>query len=444
MSRSFFRSLPGQFFLILLGALVVSQVLNVMLLVGERRVVARAGHFDRVIERIALEASRLPSFERRDLPLPVLDGQGFRGVMFLSEVSRADEAQRGRRMPRYEDDLAGALSAVGVEVLSVSIVTRPFATARPRPPPPRRGGGPRRFRPRSPPPEGATQQPGMEESVLSVQIRPGVWLNTLAPVYAAETVTARALLSTGVTLVLAALAAWLLARRVARPMHQLAVTADTVARGGEIAPVPETGPADVQAATRAFNLMQRKLTRVIAQQRDALRAVGHDLRTPITALRIRLESLPAGDERDRLVASLDDLSGITDDILHWAKETATEEAMAPVRLDSLLESVCQDYEDRGEPVLMIEATVDKPLPCRRMGLKRAVVNLVDNALKYGNSATLSLDDVRQKDGSSAVRIRVDDTGPGIPEAALDTVLAPFSRLEVSRNRDTGGMGLGLS
>lgn len=435
------RSLAGQFVLILIGALLLSQLLNIFLLIGERRIVARASHLDAVIERITEEATRLPDVMLSDLPLPVLEGRGFSGVMFLSENNRAVMSRDAKPMRRYERKLADALERVGVPVLSVGVVTRPFRAnpARNRPPPEggRRGAPP--FRPRGPPPGGNRPSPGMEESVLSVEIAPGIFLNTLAPVYAAETITSRALLSTGLVLAIAILAALMLARRVARPMQQLAESADTVARGGEAAPVAETGPPDVRAAARAFNSMQRRLTRVIDDQRRTLRAVGHDLRTPITSLRIRAEGLPDEHGRDRFIASLDELATMTDEILRWARDTASTEALAPLRLDTLLDSIAQDYEDRGLPVQMIQTTVDVAVPCRRVSLKRSIVNLVDNALSYGESATLSL-----SEDASSVRIVVEDNGPGIPDAQLEEVFEPFTRLESSRNRATGGIGLGLS
>lgn len=295
------------------------------------------------------------------------------------------------------------------------------------------------YHPSAPPDRFGMPQPGFEEIVFSAEIAPGIWLNAMAPHYSTEAISMRAILSTGFSIFIAGFAAAILARRIAKPIGELSDAADALGRGDAGQIVPETGPRDVQRAARSFNTMQERLTRLLEDQRATLRAIGHDLRTPLTSLRIRAEDLPDGLQRDRFIAMIDDLTTMTGEILSWAKDVSTPEPMAKVDLASLVDTVVEGYAERGDDVEFVEPVIDVVAVCRRTSLRRALTNLIDNALKYAGQARISLALV---DGD--VAIRVDDDGPGIPDGELAAVLKPFTRLETSRNRETGGVGLGLS
>ncbi len=228
-----------------------------------------------------------------------------------------------------------------------------------------------------------------------------------------------------------------IAREVARPLSKLAEAATIVGRG-ELPPrVPEVGPDDVRRAAEAFNTMTDQVTRTLASQRQLLSAVGHDLRTPITAMRINLEFVEDGDLRDRLQRNLDELQALTEAVLSAAKGTGGE-AKRQVDLAALAESICTDLDELGEPVVW-QGHAPAPLACHANEIRRAMRNLVENAVRYGGKAEVSLQDV-----SGAYELWVEDEGPGIPAEDRERVFEPFVRLESSRNAETGGTGLGLT
>jgi signal transduction histidine kinase len=244
--------------------------------------------------------------------------------------------------------------------------------------------------------------------------------------------------ATVVAILLASVAAVFVARRVVRPLSQLTRAASMGAVSGGMAPrVPETGPEDVRAAASAFNSMTEKVSKTLESQRHLLSAVGHDLRTPITAMRINLEFVADEDLREGLLRNLDELQDLTEQVLSAAKG-AGGEARRNVDLSALVESLCTDLDEMGEPVKW-DLHAPAPISCRPNEIRRAVRNLVENAVAYGGEA-----DVRIADAPGAYEILVEDKGPGIPEADHQRVFEPFVRLETSRNREGGGTGLGLT
>ena len=239
-------------------------------------------------------------------------------------------------------------------------------------------------------------------------------------------------------ILLASAAAALMARRVVRPLSELTAAASLVARGGNAPPVKENGPNDVRNAAVAFNRMTEKVSKTMDSQRHLLSAVGHDLRTPITAMRINLEFIEDEELRERLLSNLDELQALTEQVLSAARG-AGGEAKRSVDLSALVESVVADLDDMGEPVTWQAHNNPAPVSCRPNEIRRAVRNLVENAVAYGAKA-----DVQITDNGAGYEIVVEDEGPGIPEDERQRVFEPFVRLESSRNTATGGTGLGLT
>jgi signal transduction histidine kinase len=193
----------------------------------------------------------------------------------------------------------------------------------------------------------------------------------------------------------------------------------------------------VRDAAIAFNKMTEQVTKTLESQRHLLSAVGHDLRTPITAMRINLEFLEDSDLREGLLRNLDELQDMTEQVLSAARG-AGGEPPRNVDLSALLESLCTDMDEMGEPVSWANHA-PAPLSCRPNEIRRAVRNLVENAVAYGGRA-----DVRLADTPKGYEILVEDDGPGIAEDDQHRVFEPFVRLESSRNAATGGTGLGLT
>jgi signal transduction histidine kinase len=240
-----------------------------------------------------------------------------------------------------------------------------------------------------------------------------------------------------VAILVASLGAALVARRVVRPLSELTKAAAVMASGTGTPHVNEQGPADVREAAAAFNTMASKVTRTLESQRHLLSAVGHDLRTPLTAMRINLEFVDDEELRDGLLRNLDELQALTEQVLAAAKG-AGGEPPRQVDLSALVESLCTDLDELGEPVSWA-MHAPAPISCRPNEIKRAVRNLVENAVAYGHKA-----DVRIADTGDGYDVLVEDEGPGIPENDRQRVFEPFVRLESSRNEDTGGTGLGLT
>jgi signal transduction histidine kinase len=226
-------------------------------------------------------------------------------------------------------------------------------------------------------------------------------------------------------------------RRMARPLSKLAEAAALTARGETAPRVPEVGPDDVRHAALAFNAMTDQVSRTLESQRQLLSAVGHDLRTPITAMRINIEFVEDNELRDRLQKNLDELQELTEAVLSAARGTGGEPSRQ-IDLAALVESICADLDDLGEPVTW-SGHGAAPLSCRSGEVRRAIRNLVENAVAYGKSAEVSLRDV-----AGGYEVWVEDQGPGIAPEDRQRVFEPFVRLESSRNLETGGTGLGLT
>lgn len=231
-----------------------------------------------------------------------------------------------------------------------------------------------------------------------------------------------------------------LSRRIARPLGALTVAARGFGRGGAdngAALVP-SGPADVRALTAAFNGLRERVGGMLDEKDRMLGAIGHDLRTPLAALRVRIESVEDDTDRNRMADTIDEMSRMLDDILSLARIGRPSEPATEVDLGALVDAVVEDFRDLGAPVEMADAA--RVVRIVRPGLmRRAVRNLIENAVKYGGSAEVSVTSDAQ-----AVRICVADRGPGIPADKLAQAFESFTRLDESRNRDTGGVGLGLA
>ncbi len=248
---------------------------------------------------------------------------------------------------------------------------------------------------------------------------------------------AEILIAACMAIVVASTAAAYITRRVVRPLTALASAASVAAGGGTAPHVPEDGPEDVRDAAIAFNAMTERVSRTLESQRQLLSAVGHDLRTPITAMRINLEFVKDAELRERLSGNLTELQALTESVLSAARG-AGGETKRNIDLSALVESLCADLDDLGEPVTW-RAHGPAPLACRPDEIRRAVRNLVENAVAYGRRA-----DVQICDTQGAYEILVEDEGPGIPDGDQNRVFEPFVRLESSRNSETGGTGLGLT
>jgi len=226
-------------------------------------------------------------------------------------------------------------------------------------------------------------------------------------------------------------------RWVTGPLSALATAADKLGADINRPPLPESGPAEVRNAARAFNTMQRRLARFIADRTRILAAMSHDLKTPITRMRLRTEMLDNEEVRGKFAKDLEEMETMVAHTLDFMRDASAVESVQPIDLMALLESLQTDYQETGDAV-EVEGRVAGAYPGRPHALRRCLTNLLDNAIRYGKRAT-----IRIEDGAGRITIRVLDEGPGIPEDELEKAFEPFFRGEASRSRETGGTGLGL-
>lgn len=228
-------------------------------------------------------------------------------------------------------------------------------------------------------------------------------------------------------------------RRLTSPLAQLTERVDDFARRpGEVMVLEETGPADMRRLIAAHNAMETRIAALLDEKDVMLGAIGHDLKTPLAALRVRIENVPDDAQRAQMAQSIEELTTSLDDILNLARVGRASEPAERTDCRALAASLVEEYEDMGEPVTLIDG--ERVVAALRVTwLRRALRNLIGNALRYGENAKLSV----IQEGESAV-FRIEDDGPGIPEDRIAGLLEPFARGEESRSRATGGTGLGLT
>ena len=286
---------------------------------------------------------------------------------------------------------------------------------------------------------------GPFEFAISLRLPEGPWLNLKVRLprprpWHSETFLAAFLVMTATA---AGLTLWAV-RRLTRPVRDLADAAERLGRDVNAPPLPEGGPSEVATAARAFNTMAGRIRRFVSDRTQMLAAIGHDLRTPITRLRLRAEFLEDEEQRRRMLADLDEMEAMIAATLAFARDEAAAEPAVPLDLAALCRTVLDEAADaRPEAAERVSYAGPERLVARGRpaALKRAVANLVNNALSYGGAARLRLSPPDAQ--GQGVRLAVEDDGPGIPPAELEAVFQPFRRLEASRNRETGGVGLGL-
>ncbi|WP_135467362.1 ATP-binding protein [Crenalkalicoccus roseus] len=336
--------------------------------------------------------------------------------------------------------------------LAVSLDEAPLVPPGAPPPPPHivrlfrldqiATAGPRHFRPR----EARFAALGPPDAfAAALRLPDGLWLNLrvhLPPPRPWHSETFLAAFAV-MTLTAVALTLWAV-RRLTQPVRALAAAAERLGRDVNAPPLPETGPAEVATASRAFNTMAERIRRFVGDRTQMLAAIGHDLRTPITRLRLRAEFMEDEEQRRKMLADLDEMEAMITATLAFARDDAAAEPSVPLDLAALCRTVLDEAADaRPEAAerLAYAGPGHLTVQARPTALKRALANLVGNALDYGGAARLTL--TPPEAPGRPVRLTVEDDGPGIPPFALEAVFQPFHRLEASRNRETGGAGLGL-
>jgi signal transduction histidine kinase len=281
------------------------------------------------------------------------------------------------------------------------------------------------------------------EVVIGMRLPDGEWMDVTAeleplrPWHSPTFLAAFALMTAAAAL----LTLWAV-RQLTAPVRTLAGAAEALGRDVNAPPLPENGPTEVAVAAVAFNTMAARIRRFVQDRTELLTAIGHDLRTPITRLKLRAEFVDDDEQRGKILADLEELEAMVSATLAFGRDARTTEPVSQLDLAELLRTILDEAGD-AHPDMVDKLRYDGPahltVRARSLALKRALVNLVTNAVNYGGSAMARL----SKEGARMVVVEVEDDGPGIPSADLERVFEPFHRGEPSRNRETGGVGLGL-
>lgn len=284
---------------------------------------------------------------------------------------------------------------------------------------------------------GTTSDP--HSALLSLRLPDDSWLNiNLFAAGRARTPGHGTVLSTSLMAVGVALLALLVAGWLTRPLRRMAEAVTTLSPDDAQSAIAEAGPREVRQLAAAFNQMRRRLADLITRRTHALAAVSHDLRTPLTRLRLRIGDVSDADLQRAMAADVDEMEQMIEATLSYLKGGETEEPQRAVDLVAILETIVDGMRDMGASAAL-SAPKSIVVQARLVGLRRAFANLVGNALRFGSEVNVSV----SKRADSAV-VTIDDNGPGIPEDKLAIVTEPFVRLETSRNAETGGVGLGLT
>jgi len=285
-----------------------------------------------------------------------------------------------------------------------------------------------------------SKEPKPRLVIAAVRQNSGQWVSTRVFSEGGEMMVLAPLVGQTIVLYLVLVGAMaVILRRITRPLKALTLRVEDFAGNrkleGQLEP---DGPEDIQGLILAHNAMEARIGAMLDEKDVMLGAIGHDLKTPLAALRVRIEAVDDDVERGRMAATIEDINRSLDDILSLARVGRPSDPIEPNELAALVADVIGEFEDMGEAVELGE-TDRIVLPIRATWLRRALRNLVSNALRYGQRARITL----AKEGRMAV-LRIDDDGPGIPEGDIARMMEPFTRLEASRNSSTGGTGLGLT
>jgi len=279
--------------------------------------------------------------------------------------------------------------------------------------------------------------------VVAARLADGTWLTVRAQVPAPRVWHSRTFLIA--FLVMSVAAALLIlwgVRRLTAPVRTLALAAEALGRDVNAPPLPEKGPSELVVAAQAFNTMAARIRRFVQDRTELLTAIGHDLRTPITRLKLRAEFIEDDEQRKKTLADLAELEAMVAATLAFGRDATTREPVGPIDLAELCRTVLDEAGDTKPEVaakLAYEGPAHLTVRARPLAMKRALTNLVANAVNYGGGARMRLSP--ERDGSAT--LEVEDNGPGIPAGELERVFEPFHRVEASRSRETGGTGLGL-
>jgi len=419
------RSLAGQFVLLLAGALVFASVIALVLLSSEQSRFAREARRGAQVERVAALIPvllSLPPAQRDNVARAASTRGSLLSVDTRPEVKEGGEGWLAERLLEDFDDLGIAYGDARIKI----------TTGRRDDDRDDREGRRRGHR------HGPARRRDMRHLRVeaSIPLGDGTWLNLRqrTPAPPPPVVGGAIVFTLVLSLISVLLVGVVFIRRITRPLSALAAAAARAGDGDRSATVPEVGARELREAAHAFNAMQRRIAAFDAERARTIAAVGHDLRTPITSLRIRAEMLD-DETRDAMIKTLEEMRVMAEGLLTFGRAEADGEPVAAVDLAILLKDLC----DAPGGTVTYDGPASLTINGRPVGLSRAFSNIIENARRYAGGATVALTPAGER-----LTVTVTDAGPGIPDDQLDAVFEPFMRLDPSRSMETGGEGLGLA
>ncbi|HEX2762553.1 MAG TPA: HAMP domain-containing sensor histidine kinase [Allosphingosinicella sp.] len=416
MTRFLPRSLMGQMMLLMAVALLVAQLANLAFILNEQQKLNLAQNEGPALVRyaeVAQHVTRMPP-EARDRFIAARPRVAQAYFVGSDSPIRLQGLARNAELERRLERL---LAEAAVPIRNVEVATRIES-----------------------PPIGPRFHHAHDRRTVYISgaMPDGRRLNAIMPIPPRDPwLIHRLLLATTILFLLVLGVVWWTARRLSRPLRALTAAAEGFDGRGDVPPVQPRGPADVRLAVEAFNAMNRRTAGMLDEKDRMLGAIGHDLRTPLASLRIRAENMGPPEERERLVATVEEMAAALEDILTLARTGRAREPVRPVDVAALADALTEEYRALGRAVTFRESP-RAVLEVQPNLLRRALRNLIDNGVVHAGSAEVSVAET-----GNAVEIRISDSGPGIPPDRIADLLEPFQRLEASRNRESGGGGLGL-
>ncbi|NWG53075.1 MAG: HAMP domain-containing protein [Hydrogenophilaceae bacterium] len=443
------RTLSGRLILVTIAAIGLSHTLAFVLLVQERSAAMRRIVETSTAERIAdlarqvrtdarprsgaLDVARGPNLEFTVAATPIVDSGAMGGI--AGRVARAVSTQldgapvRARLRPLSPSEREAWIQrerALRRAFLKQG-VPHGEGRALESPPPPYDRAEPRY----------APRPPQQKENLLqvAVQMGPAAWLNVQTRIGAGRPLPRYVIYTAFGSILAMSIGAFFIARQIGRPLADLASAADRLGRGEREVLTPVRGPDDVRRASSAFNAMAERLRRQLARQRQMLWALSHDLRTPMTALRLRAELIDDSAARERLLAPLAEMEALAEQALSLARAGASDETPQSIDIADMARTLAAELRELG---LKVDADAAQPViaSCRPNEIARAMRNLAENAARHGGGGILR---VRSEPGGAVIEAL--DEGPGVPEALRERLTQPFFRADAARG---GGTGLGLA
>lgn len=431
------RSLYGQILLVAGSALLLAQCVNAAMLLSGARTRAVAEASVMVVSRVANQLERGERMSEGPVApfIAMRDGAGKDRPNRRRNVTISVD-DNALNIPRaeYQDDMSmraqeflqqGDIALSDVRISAVSLSALPPALRDPQ----IRRWQDGRFR------QSARKMPSTAV-LLTGRLPNGQWLHAAGLVRANDRASMVALVLQTFTLFVAVMVPLaLVARRIARPLEDLTRRVRRVGVAEDPEPMERAGPDDVQQLIVAFNAMQARVSNLLGEKDVMLGAIGHDLKTPLAALRVRVESVDDDEEREKMASTIDEMVTILDDILTLARLGKSGEPMQSVDIGAIVETVVSDFEHARFETSDLRVVAH----IRPVLIRRALRNLIGNAIAYGKHAALAV-----REEGDMVFVDIDDDGPGIDPDMAESMFEPFMRAERSRSRSTGGSGLGLT